>query len=122
MPDHDPDAIATILDAAEKRVVEQVHRDIELMGRLDEAEIKSRVKSAPAAIRGTLAFSLAGISGIRRSWADAGRTGIGEAYAQMILRSIACCLSTEDLGELVGIGRVLGESEALLLVIGAGDG
>jgi hypothetical protein len=48
--------------------------------------------------------------------------GIGEAYAQMVLRSIACCLSTEDLGELVGIGRVLGESEALLAITGAEGG
>ena len=122
MRDIDPQAIEAILDAAEKRVVDQVRLDIELMGQLDEAELKVRVKAAPAAVRGTLAFSLAGIAGLRRSWADAGRMGIGEAYAQMVLHSIACCLSTEDLGELVGIGRVLGESEALLGIVGPGDG
>ena len=61
MRDIDPQAIEAILDAAEKRVVDQVRLDIELMGQLDEAELKVRVKAAPAAIRGTLAVSLAGI-------------------------------------------------------------
>lgn len=121
---HDDDLtgadIDAILDAAEKRIVEQVHRDVELMGPLHESEIKQRVKEAPAAVRGTLAFAMAGLSGLRRSWSDAGRLGLGEAYAQAALRSIACFLSTEDFGELVGIGRVMGESEALLAIARTG--
>ena len=39
---------------------------------------------------------------------------LGEGFAQMVLRSMACYLGSEDFNELVGIGRVYGESEVLL--------
>ena len=124
MSEHDERSaeIEAILDRVEKRVVAQVARDNDLLGPLDESEIKARVKAMPSGIRGTMVFALAGLPSLRRNWADQDRTGIGEAYARMILRSIACFLGSEDFSELVGIGRVFGESEAMLAcVLGIAD-
>ena len=109
--------VEAILDRVEQRVVAQVARDNDLLGPLDEAEIKARVKAMPSGIRGPMVFALAGLPSLRRVWDDHDRTGIGEAYARMILRSIACFLGSEDLSELVGIGRVFGESEAMLACV-----
>ena len=119
MNEHDERSteVEAILDRVEKRVVAQVARDNDLLGPLDEAEIKARVKAMPSGIRGPMVFALAGLPSLRRVWADHDRTGIGEAYARMILRSIACFLGSEDLSELVGIGRVFGESEAMLACV-----
>ena len=123
MNEHDERSaeVETILDRVEKRVVAQVARDNDLLGPLDESEIKARVKAMPSGIRGPMVFALAGLPSLR-TWADQDRTGIGEAYARMILRSIACFLGSEDFSELVGIGRVFGESEAMLsCVLGVAD-
>ena len=124
MNEHDERSaeVETILDRVEKRVVAQVARDNDLLGPLDESDIKARVKAMPSGIRGPMVFALAGLPSLRRTWADQDRTGIGEAYARMILRSIACFLGSEDFSELVGIGRVFGESEAMLsCVLGVAD-
>ena len=124
MSEHDERSaeIEAILDRVEKRVVAQVARDNDLLGPLDESEIKARVKAMPSGIRGPMVFALAGLPSLRRNWADQDRTGIDEAYARMILRSIACFLGSEDFSELVGIGRVFGESEAMLAcVLGIAD-
>lgn len=119
MNEHDQRSseVEAILDRVEQRVVAQVARDNDLLGPIDEDEIKARVKAMPTGIRGPMVFALAGLPSLRRVWDDHGRTGIGEAYARMILRSIACFLGSEDLSELVGIGRVFGESEAMLACV-----
>ena len=119
MSEHDERSagIEAILARVEKRVVAQVARDNALLGPLDESEIKARVKAMPSGIRGPRVFALAGLPSLRRTWADQDRIGIGEAYARMILRSIACFLGSEDFSELVGIGRGFGESEAMLACV-----
>lgn len=109
--------VSDILDRAEARVIAQVARDIELMGPLDEKEVRERVKAMPTGIRGPLLFAVAGLPAIRRTWAERDRTSLGEGFAQMILRSVACFMGTEDFSELVGIGRVYGESDALLTYV-----
>ncbi len=109
--------IAEILDRAEKRVLGQVARDLELMGPLNESDIISRVKKMPTGIRGPFVFAIAGIPTLRKKWADQDRTAVGEGFSQMILRSIACYLGSEDYSEFVGIGRVYGESESLLITV-----
>ena len=114
--------VADILDRAEARVIAQVARDVELMGPLDEHEVREKVKAMPTGIRAPLLFAVAGLPAIRRTWADQDRTSLGEGFAQMILRSVACFMGTEDFSELVGIGRVYGESDALLTyVLGVAD-
>ena len=35
----------------------------------------------------------------------------------MVLRSMACFIGSEDFNEITGIGRVFGESEALLTLV-----
>ena len=111
-----PDVTA-ILERAEKRAIAQVARDVELLGPLDEAEIKERVKRLPTGVRGPFVFALAGLPSLRRVWAEQDRLSLGEAYAQMVLRSMACFLGSEDFNEITGIGRVFGESEALLALV-----
>ncbi len=111
-----PDVTA-ILERAEKRAIAQVARDVELLGPLDEAEIKERVKRLPTGVRGPFVFALAGLPSLRRVWAEQDRLSLGEAYAQMVLRSMACFLGSEDFNEITGIGRVFGESEALLTLV-----
>ncbi|MAD19069.1 MAG: hypothetical protein CMJ52_02465 [Planctomycetaceae bacterium] len=111
------DEVEAILDRVERRVVAQVARDNDLLGPLDEDEVKARVKAMPSGIRGPMVFALAGLPSLRRAWAEQDRTAVGEAYARMILRSIACFLGSEDFSELVGIGRVFGESEAMLACV-----
>ncbi len=118
MTDAAPESfVSEILDRAEKRAVAQVARDVELLGPLDETEVKERVKKLPTGIRGPFVFALAGLPSLRRAWAEQERMGLGEAYAQMILRSMACYLGSEDYNEITGIGRVFGESEALLALV-----
>lgn len=120
MTNAEPDpVVAEILDRAEKRAIAQVARDVDLLGPINESEVKERVKRMPTGIRGPFIFALAGLPSLRRAWAEQDRMSLGEAYAQMILRSMACYLGSEDYNEITGIGRVFGESEALLaLVIG----
>lgn len=118
MSDAAPESlISEILDRAEKRAVAQVARDVELLGPLDESEVKERIKRLPTGIRGPFIFAFAGLPSLRRAWAEQERMGLGEAYAQMILRSMACYLGSEDYNEITGIGRVFGESEALLALV-----
>ncbi|MDA0295923.1 MAG: hypothetical protein O3A19_02520 [Planctomycetota bacterium] len=111
-----------VLDKAEQRAVELVRCDLELLGPLDEKELKEQVKAVTSTARGTLIFALAGAQSTRNTWALQGRPALGEAYSQRILRSVACFLGSEDPSELVGLGRAMGESEALLtLVVGETD-
>ena len=115
--------ISVILERAEMRAIERVARDIELMGPMNESEVKEGVKRLPTGVRGPFVFALAGLPSLRRTWAEHDRLSLGEAYAQMILRSMACFVGSEDFNEITGIGRVFGESEALLeLVIAAHEG
>ena len=114
--------VTEILERAEKNALRQVARDQELIGPIDEAEITQRVKDAPSEFRGTLVFSLVGAKSVRKAWEGQGRLALGEAYAQMILRSIACYMSSKDLAELVGVGRAFGESEALMKLVLGVDG
>ena len=58
--------VEAILDRVEQRVVAQVARDNDLLGPLDEAEIKARVKAMPSGIRGPMVFALAGLPSLRR--------------------------------------------------------
>ena len=118
MSDAKPDpTVLEILERAEKRAIAQVARDVELLGPLDEHEVKERVKRLPTGVRGPFVFALAALPSLRRAWAEQDRLSLGEAYAQMILRSMACFVSSEDFNEITGIGRVFGESEALLALV-----
>lgn len=118
MSDATPDpTVLEILERAEKRAIAQVARDVELLGPLDEHEVKERVKRLPTGVRGPFVFALAALPSLRRAWAEQDRLSLGEAYAQMILRSMACFVSSEDFNEITGIGRVFGESEALLALV-----
>lgn len=118
MTDSESDAtVDAILERAEKRAIAQVARDLELLGPMNEQDVKERVKRLPTGIRGPFVFALAGLPSLRRAWADQDRLSLGEAYAQMILRSMACYLASEDYNEITGIGRVFGESEALLALV-----
>ena len=118
MTDSESDAtVDAILERAEKRAIAQVARDLDLLGPMNEQEVKERVKRLPTGIRGPFVFALAGLPSLRRAWADQDRLSLGEAYAQMILRSMACYLASEDYNEITGIGRVFGESEALLALV-----
>ena len=118
MSDAKPDPIVLeILERAEKRAIAQVARDVELLGPLDEHEVKERVKRLPTGVRGPFVFALAALPSLRRAWAEQDRLSLGEAYAQMILRSMACFVGSEDFNEITGIGRVFGESEALLALV-----
>ena len=92
-------------------------RDVDLLGPLDEAGIKEGIKQLPTGVRGPFVFALAGLPSLRRAWAEQDRLSLGEAYAQMVLRSMACFLGSEDFNEITGIGRVFGESEALLTLV-----
>ena len=114
--------ITEILERAEKNALEQVARDQELIGSIDEAAMTQQVKDAPSEFRGTLVFSLVGAKSVRKAWEGQGRLALGEAYAQMILRSIACYMGSKDLAELVGVGRAFGESEALMKLVLGVDG
>ena len=109
--------IVDILERAEKRAIAQVARDVDLLGPLDEAGIKEGIKQLPTGVRGPFVFALAGLPSLRRAWAEQDRLSLGEAYAQMVLRSMACFLGSEDFNEITGIGRVFGESEALLTLV-----
>lgn len=118
MSDAKPDpTVLEILERAEKRAIAQVARDVELLGPLDEHEVKERVKRLPTGVRGPFVFALAALPSLRRAWAEQDRLSLGEAYAQMILRSMACFVGSEDFNEITGIGRVFGESEALLALV-----
>ncbi|MEE2895364.1 MAG: hypothetical protein VX726_06420 [Planctomycetota bacterium] len=118
MSDATPDPnVLEILERAEKRAIAQVARDVELLGPLDEHEVKERVKRLPTGVRGPFVFALAALPSLRRAWAEQDRLSLGEAYAQMILRSMACFVGSEDFNEITGIGRVFGESEALLALV-----
>jgi len=118
MSDATPDpTVLEILERAEKRAIAQVARDVELLGPLDEHEVKERVKRLPTGVRGPFVFALAALPSLRRAWAEQDRLSLGEAYAQMILRSMACFVGSEDFNEITGIGRVFGESEALLALV-----
>ena len=109
-----------ILDQAEQRAVELARRDVELLGLIDEKALKEQVKEVVGGARLTLIFALA--QSTRNAWAAQDRLALGEAYAQLILRSVACFLESDDPAELVGIGRTMGESDALLtLVVGKTD-
>jgi hypothetical protein len=111
-----------ILDQAEQRAVDLARRDVELLGLIDEKALKEQVKEVIGGARLTLIFALAGAQSTRNAWAAQDRLALGEAYAQLILRSVACFLGSEDPAELVGIGRSMGESDALLtLVVGKTD-
>lgn len=110
-------AVVDILERAEKRAIAQVVRDLELLGPLDAHDIKERVKKLPTGVRGPFVFALAGLPSLRKAWADQDRLSLGEAYVQMVLRSMACFLGSEDFNEITGIGRVFGESEALLTLV-----
>ena len=109
--------VMEILERAEKRAIAQVARDVELLGPLDEARVKEGVKRLPTGVRGPFIFALAGLPSLRRAWAEQDRLSLGEAYAQMVLRSMACFLGSEDFNEITGIGRVFGESETLLALV-----
>ena len=119
MSDQTPSSpeVEAILERAEKRAIAQVARDVELLGPLDEVGIKEGVKRLPTGVRGPFVFALAGLPSLRRAWAEQDRLSLGEAYAQMILRSMACFLGSEDFNEITGIGRVFGESEAMLALV-----
>ena len=118
MSDATPDpTVLEILERAEKRAIAQVARDVELLGPLDEHEVKERVNRLPTGVRGPFVFALAALPSLRRAWAEQDRLSLGEAYAQMILRSMACFVGSEDFNEITGIGRVFGESEALLALV-----
>ena len=118
MSDAKPDpTVLEILERAEKRAIAQVARDVELLGPLDEHEVKERVKRLPTGVRGPFVFALAALPSLRRAWAEQDRLSLGEAYAQMILRSMACFVGSGDFNEITGIGRVFGESEALLALV-----
>ncbi|MAD78870.1 MAG: hypothetical protein CMJ51_05810 [Planctomycetaceae bacterium] len=106
--------VSDILDRMEKRVLAQVARDLELLGPIDEIEIKERIKKLPTGLRGPFVFAFAGLPRLRQNWIEQDRMALGEGFAQMVLRSMACYLGSEDFNELVGIGRVFGESEVLL--------
>ena len=119
MSDPSPESsdLSVILERAEKRAIQRVARDIELMGPMNEAEVKEGVKRLPTGVRGPFVFALAALPSLRRTWAEHDRLSLGEAYAQMILRSMACFVGSEDFNEITGIGRVFGESEALLELV-----
>lgn len=124
MNDQNPTTVdvADILDRVEKRVLAQVARDVELLGPIDEHDVKERIKKLPTGLRGPFVFAFAALPRLRKNWADQDRMALGEGFAQMILRSMACYLGSEDFNELVGIGRVFGESEILLAgVLGLED-
>ena len=106
--------VSDILDRMEKRVLAQVARDLELLGPIDEHDVKERIKKLPTGLRGPFVFAFAGLPRLRQNWIEQDRMALGEGFAQMILRSMACYLGSEDFNELVGIGRVFGESEVLL--------
>ncbi|MAC19747.1 MAG: hypothetical protein CMJ23_08785 [Phycisphaerae bacterium] len=106
--------VSDILDRMEKRVLAQVARDLELLGPIDENEVKERIKKLPTGLRGPFVFAFAGLPRLRQNWIEQDRMALGEGFAQMVLRSMACYLGSEDFNELVGIGRVFGESEVLL--------
>ena len=116
MNDQNPTTVdvADILDRVEKRVLAQVARDVELLGPIDEHDVKERIKKLPTGLRGPFVFAFAALPRLRKNWADQDRMALGEGFAQMILRSMACYLGSEDFNELVGIGRIFGESEILL--------
>jgi hypothetical protein len=111
-----------VLDKAEQRAVALVQRDFELLGPIDEKGLKEQVKAVTTGARGTLIFALAGAQSTRNAWAAKDRIALGEAYSQLVLRSVACFLGSEDPSELVGMGRTMGESDALLtFVVGEAD-
>ena len=114
---HEHIVISDLLDQVEKRVLRQVAKDLELMGPLNESDIIAHVKKMPTGIRGPFVFAIAGMPALRKKWSDQDRMALGEGFSQMILRSIACYLGSEDYSEFVGIGRVYGESEALLTYV-----
>ncbi|MDG2022243.1 MAG: hypothetical protein P8J59_09875 [Phycisphaerales bacterium] len=111
-----------ILDKAEARAVALVERDAELLGPIDEKALKEQVKAVNTTARATLIFALAGAQSTRNAWALQDRAALGAAYSQLVLRSVACFLESNDPSELVGLGRTMGESEAMLtLVLGETD-